>query len=167
MYTRRFFAAAASASFMAATPLEAGAQTCSVPFDRARFQKYIDLYCAFDPAFMEFYAEDVVMKLGPLQAKGRQAIYDLFKPRRDNIKETIDVIFFVSDANSMAAQVNGGFFCTGDIDNKDKLWPRPLKKGEVRRVRGVLLYTLDKNGKIKTIAGPPPEVVQEWHYENS
>lgn len=167
MYTRRTFLVASSAGLAAAAPLAADAQTCKAPFDRARFQKYIDLYCAFDPAFMDFYAEDVVMNLGPFQARGRQAIYDAYKPTRYNMKETIDVIFFTSDAGGMAAQVNGGFFCTGDIDNKDKRWDRPLKKGEVRRVRGVLLYTLDKNGKIKTIDGPPPEIIQDWHFEKT
>lgn len=166
MQTRRTFLTAASAGFAAAIPASARSQSCVVPFDQARYQKYIDLYCAFDPAFMQFYAEDVVMTLGPNRLKGRQAVYDYFTPLRYNIKETIDVTFFVADASRMAVQVNGGFICTGDI-NDTKLWGRPLKKGEARRIQGVLLYTVDKSGKIKTIGGPPPEVIHDWQIEKS
>lgn len=137
----------------------ASPQACVVPFGRDRYETYIRLYNAFDPAFLGFYADDVSMSLGPLRVQGRQAVYESFKLARANVAEDSVVTFFTSDATGMAAELIGTFTAVRDYED----FGRSVSKGQVRQGRALLIYTLDQGGLIKTIGGAAPEVVQDWH----
>lgn len=135
--------------------------------DRSRFQEYIEYFNAFDPRFAEeFYADDAVMELGPDNVRGRRAIFERFKELRNGIDEKIvSVDFFVSDATGVAALITGEFRATEDIDNP---WfsPHTVKKGSVRRQRGVVLYGVE-NGKFTLIKAVPPEILNDWRLEDA
>lgn len=162
MNTRRRLIATSAALAAASVPLKSQAQACQPLFDRARYEKYLALYNALDPAFLDFYAEDVTMSLGPMQIKGRQAVFEAFKFARANTRETSEITFFASDANGMAVQLKGTFVALSDFSDIVSKG-RAVRKGQVRHGSGVLLYTLDAAGRIKTIGGSAPEVVKDWH----
>ena len=96
--------------------------------------------------------------------RGRSNVLDFYRHQWPFLKETLEISFFCSDATGAAAQVRSELRCIKD-NNDNKMFGRALKAGEVQRVRGYVFYTLNPQGLITEIKGPPPEVVQPWRLE--
>jgi len=137
------------------------AASCAVPFNRAAYERYVGLMNAGDPRFVEFYAEDIRFEMN---IRGRSKVLDFYRQQWPYVKERLEVSFFCSDANGAAAQVRSELRCIRD-NNDTTTFGRALKAGEVQRVRGCVLYTLNAQGLITEIKGPPPEVLQPWRLE--
>ena len=165
-HTRRaWLAGMAAPGLAAALPQAASAKVCSVPVDRRSFERYAKLFCDHDPAFMQYYTADVVLDIGSRgQIKTPQAIYDYYGKMRENFVETMDVLFFCSDAGGVAVELSGSYRCIKDAANS-AIFNRSLHEGEVRRHRGIVLYTLE-GGKFKLIRGPKAEVTSDWRMES-
>ncbi|EIZ79131.1 hypothetical protein WSK_2318 [Novosphingobium sp. Rr 2-17] len=156
--------AAALTTVMAGATLPGIAQAASggKGMPRARFNKYIELYNANDPGFTQFYDDDVVMETVP-PLKGASTIGDFRKVLGTYVNEHITVEFFVSDENGVAAQFLGEFTCVRDmpITALSGLFGKAVKKGQVLRQRGIILYGL-KNGKFTFVRAAPPIILQDW-----
>lgn len=127
-------------------------------FDRAAYDRYIRLMNASDARFVDYYADDIEFIMN---IRGKAGVLNFYAAQRPYIKETLDVIFFCSDATGAAAEVHSELRCIQDC-NDTSIFGRALKAGEVQRIRGCLLYGLNDHGKIAQIHGPPPEILQPW-----
>lgn len=151
---------------MALAATSAKAETsCEAPrggISRKEFDRYVALYNAADPAFIQFYQDDVVMETVP-PLKGAAAIGDFRKELGAYVVEHITVEYFVSDENGAAAQFLGEFSCIRDmpITALGGLFGKGVKKGQVLRQRGIILYGV-KNGKLTFIRAAPPIILQDW-----
>jgi hypothetical protein len=137
------------------------AASCSVPFNRAAYQRYVGLMNAEDPRFVEYYAEDIKFEMN---IRGRSNVLDFYRHQWPLVKETLEISFFCSDAFGAAAQVRSELRCLKD-NNDTTIFGRALKAGEVQRVSGYIFYTLNAQGQITEIKGPPPEILQPWRLE--
>lgn len=129
---------------------------------RAQYDKYIELYNANDPAFVQFYDENVVMEtVPPLQ--GPKAIGDFRKTLSTYVNEHINVESYVSDEHGSAAQFIGEFTCVRDmpITALSGLFGKAVLKGQVLRQRGIILYGV-KDGKFTFVRAAPPIILQDW-----
>jgi hypothetical protein len=137
------------------------ADSCSAPFDRAAYERYVGLMNAEDPRFVDYYDEDIQFEMN---IRGRSKVLDFYRHQWPYIKETLEISFFCSDATGAAAQVRSVLRCYKD-NNDTTIFGRVIKAGEVQRVRGYVFYRLNAQGLITVIKGPPPEVVQPWRLE--
>ncbi len=137
------------------------AASCSVPFNRTAYERYVGLMNAADPRFVEYYADDI--KFG-MNIRGRSNVLDFYRHQWPQVKERLEISFFCSDATGAAAQVRSELRCIKD-NNDTTIFGRALKAGEVQRVRGYVFYMLNAQGLITEIDGPPPEVLQPWRLQ--
>lgn len=159
------FGSLLAAGSAALCPLPGMTAACTAPVDRARFEQYLKFFAAYDPKFLDFYAEDVVLSIGARgDIRGPRAIYDFYGKLRENFIETMELLFYCADEAGTCAEIQGSYVCIKDVENSE-IFNRSIKKGEVRRHRGVVLYTLAK-GKFKWIRGTSPTVTADWHMEN-
>ena len=158
---RRALLTTSLAGGAALLPGAARAASCGVPFNRAAYERYVGLMNAEDPRFVEYYADDIKFEMN---IRGRSKVLDFYRHQWPFLKETLEISFFCSDATGAAAQVRSELRCIKD-NNDNKMFGRALKAGEVQRVRGYVFYTLNPQGLITEIKGPPPEVVQPWRLE--
>ena len=158
---RRAFLATSLVGGAALLPGAARAASCTVAFNRAAYERYVGLMNAEDPRFVEYYAEDIKFEMN---IRGRASVLDFYRHQWPYLKETLEISFFCSDATGAAAQVRSELRCIKN-NNDTKMFGRALKAGEVQRVRGYVFYTLNSQGLITEIKGPPPEVVQPWRLE--
>ena len=146
----------------AALPLLPGkAAACRVPFDRAGYDRYVQLMNASDPAFAEYYADDIMYVMG---IRGRANVMNFYARQRPYVTESLEVLFFCSDATGAAAEVHSKLRCIKGCDDT-AIFGRALKAGEVQRTHGFLVYVLNAQGMITEIKGPPPEILQPWRIE--
>lgn len=154
----------ALAGFAASVPGIALAKGHGVPVDRAAFERYAKVFCAYDRAFLDFYADDVTLEIGPRKLVGKEAVWGHFGKLHANFVETMEVIWFASDARGVAVEMNGSYRCTKSVENSE-IFGRSVQEGEVRRIRGIVLYTLDARGKFNYIHGGKPAVISDWTME--
>ena len=165
MITRRLAAAQALSLGALLVPSAYAAETCTDDakvMTRENYDQYIKLYNACDRHFTNFYQEDVVMEtVPPLQ--GRQAINDFRNELRHYVIEHITVEFFVPGSTGAAAQLLGSFSCVNDmpVTALSGLFGRAIKKGQVLKQRGAILYGVE-DGRFKWIRAFPPIVVHDW-----
>ncbi len=152
-------ASLAGGTALLGSPVRAQSQCGS--FDRAAYDRYVALMNAQDLRFAEYYAGDIRFEMG---LRGKPAVLDFYRTQWLHVIETLAIDFFCSDAQGAAAQVRSELRCIRDF-NDSTIFGRALKAGEVQRVRGYLFYSLDDEGRIAEIKGPPPEVLQPWHLE--
>ena len=165
MITRRLAAAQALSLGALLVPSAYAAETSTDDakvMTRENYDQYIKLYNACDRHFTNFYQEDVVMEtVPPLQ--GRQAINDFRNELRHYVIEHITVEFFVPGSTGAAAQLLGSFSCVNDmpVTALSGLFGRAIKKGQVLKQRGAILYGVE-DGRFKWIRAFPPIVVHDW-----
>ena len=133
------------------------------PFDRAAYDRYIRLMNSSSPQVVDYYADDVWFVLN---IRGKAAVRDFYARHRPFVRESIEVLFFCSDAGGAAAEVHSTMRCIKDCDDTS-IFGRPLKAGEVLRTHGFLFYVLNTRGLIVQIKGPPPEILQAWRMEGA
>ena len=158
---RRAFLATSLVGGAALLPGTARAASCGVAFNRAAYERYVGLMNAEDPRFVEYYADDIKFEMN---IRGRSSVLDFYRHQWPYLKETLEISFFCSDATGAAAQVRSELRCIKDFSDA-RMFGRALKAGEVQRVRGYVFYTLNAQGLITEIKGPPPEVLQPWRLE--
>ena len=158
---RRQFLAGAVAGAAALAPLPGQAAERRIRFDRAAYDRYVSLMNAGDLRFVDYYADDIRFVM---DIRGKAGVLDFYTRQRPYVKETLDVLFFCSDATGAAAEVRSDLRCIRDCDDTS-IFGRALKAGEVQRSRGCLLYVLNARGMITEIKGPPPEILQPWRVE--
>jgi hypothetical protein len=161
MPNRRSFFAASLAGAAILSPLPGRAACRGVPLDRAAYDRYVARFNAADPRFTDYYADDIKFLMN---IRGKAGVLEFYARQRPYVKESLEVLFFCSDATGAAAEVHGAFRCIKDCDDPS-IFGRALKAGEVQRTHGYLLYGLDSQGKIAEVKGPPPEIVQPWRIE--
>jgi hypothetical protein len=129
---------------------------------RSDFDKYVELYNAADPTFTRFYQDDVVMETVP-PLTSAAAIRDFRRELQAYVSEHITVEYYVADETGSAAQFLGEFRCVRDmpVTALSGLFGKAVKKGQVLRQRGIILYGV-KNGKFKWIRAAPPIILQDW-----
>lgn len=130
-------------------------------FDRAAYDRYLALMNARDVRFLDFYAADVRFEMG---ITGKDAVLDFYRRQWVNVTETLAVDFFCSDATGAAAQVRSELRSVRDFEDST-IFQRTMRAGEVQRVRGYVFYSLNSDGLITEIKGPPPEILQPWQME--
>jgi hypothetical protein len=156
---RRAFLATSLVGAGAFLPRAARASaSCPVPFNRAAYERYVGLMNTEDLRFADYYAEDINFGMN---IRGKSKVLDFYRHQWPRVKETLEISFFCSDATGAAAQVQSELRCLKD-DSDTTIFGRALKAGEVQRVRGCIFYTLNAQGLITEIKGPPPEVLQPW-----
>jgi hypothetical protein len=128
-------------------------------FDRARFERYIGLFDESDPAVMDFWAEDVVMHLGPHVLETPRGLYEHFKNLHQFMAERNQLLFFVSDERRMAVKLRGEMTAVRDFEMDSMR----AKQGMVQRIEGVVLYELD-GGRIKSIDCQPVTELNHWEH---
>jgi hypothetical protein len=96
-----------------------------------------------------------------MNIQGKAGVLAFYARQRPYIRETLKILFFCSDRKGAAAQVHSEVHCIRDCDNTT-LFGRALKVGEYQTIRGCLLYSLNDQGKIIEINGPPPEILTPW-----
>jgi len=168
MQTRRTLmtqALAASAASAALASAAQAAEACvpkSKVITRDRFDKYVALYNAADPTFIQFYNDDVVMETVPPLTSATE-IQRFRRELGAYVIETIHVEYYVSDENGAAAQFLGEFRCIRDmpLTAMSGLFGKAVKKGQVLKQRGAILYGV-ANGKFKFIRAFPPIILQDW-----
>lgn len=129
---------------------------------RAEYDRYIKLYNAADPAFIDYYQPDVVMETVP-PLTSAAAIQQFRRDLSVYISEHITVEYFVSDETGAAAQFLGEFTCVRDmpITAFSGLFGKAVKQGQKLRQRGIILYGV-RNGKFTFIRASPPIILQDW-----
>lgn len=130
-------------------------------FNRAAYDRYVGFMNAGDPRVIDFYADDIKFVM---QIRGRAAVRDFYARQRPFVTESLEVLFFCSDATGAAAEVRSQLRCIRDCDDTT-IFGRKLKAGEVQRTHGYLVYVLNADGLIAEIKGPPPEILQPWRIE--
>jgi ketosteroid isomerase-like protein len=158
---RRAFLAGSIASAASLLPASTQAAVRHAPFDRAAYDRYIESMNRGDLRFADYYADDIAFVM---DIRGKAAVLAFYDRQRPYIRETLKVLFFCADDKGAAAQVHSEVRCIRDCDDIT-LFGRALKAGERQTIRGCLLYSLDAQGKIIAISGPPPEILTPWRLE--
>jgi len=158
---RRGFLMTSLAGAVALPLLPSRAVSRRVPFDRLAYDRYVRLMNGSDPRFAEYYDDDIkfVMRI-----RGKANVLNFYARQRPFVTESLEVLFFCSDATGAAAEVRSKLRCIKDCDDTT-IFGRALKAGEVQRTHGYLLYVLNAQGMITEIKGPPPEIMQPWRIE--
>jgi len=152
----------ASIAGAAALPLLKGrAAECRVPFDRAAYDRYVQLMNASDPRIGEYYADDIKYVMG---IRGKANVQKFYDRQRPYVRESLEVLFFCSDATGAAAEVRSKLRCLKDCDDTT-IFGRALKAGQVQRTHGYLFYALNAQGLITEMKGPPPDIIEAWRIE--
>jgi hypothetical protein len=133
---------------------------CRVPFDRAAYGRYVALMNARDTRFTDYYADDIKFEMN---ISGKAGVVKFYADQWAFMRETLAIVSFCSDTTGAAAEVRSELRCIKDYDGT-AIFGRVLKAGEVQIVRGYVFYSLNAQGLITQIKGPPPEVLQPWQF---
>lgn len=126
--------------------------------DRERYASYLDCFNRGDFAhFGDYYADDIVFVLGDLRSfHGLDELTAFYKEVKGRVRETQTALQVVIDEGGVAAELDSTFLALED-------WPEfvsgPLKKGDVYRRRGLIMYTL-RDGKFSYIRSGRQKVLE-------
>lgn len=113
------------------------------------FQKYIDRFNGQDPtAFDDYLASDLAVFNGGLTITGVQGMKDHYAKIWPDFIETVNVLRYVSDADSIGVQMWTHFEAIGD--RPDSLFGA-VQKGETFDFRGLVMYEVNAEGKFSAI----------------
>jgi hypothetical protein len=116
---------------------------------RERYDEYIRRFNVEDAtAFDEFLAPDMRMQNGTLVYCGVQGMKDHYAKIWGTLRETLNVLRFVSDAGTLAVQMWTHFEALTDADQTIF---GPLRAGECLDYRGVIMYRIDASGRFADI----------------
>jgi SnoaL-like domain len=117
--------------------------------NRARFDGYIARFNAEDAtAFDDFLAPDMRMENGTLVFHGVEGMKAHYAKIWGTLRETLNVLRFVSDADTLAVQMWTHFEALVDVD--DSIFG-PLRRGECLDYRGVIMYRIGPDGRFTDI----------------
>jgi hypothetical protein len=130
---------------------------------REEFQRYLDLFNANDPRFLEYYHDDVVLELGATTIRTPQGIRDFYAEVKAHIHEKVELAHFVADATGIAAELPTEFRVYRDWENG--FFQRPLKAGEVMRTISFVLYRVEDR-RFRHIRSARYRLVHDWRMES-
>ena len=149
MHKREFLKAGAGLA-LAAVSVSGKAATPGV-MTREDYLRYVTLFNANDPAFIEYYAPDVVFEVGTTTMQGATTIRDFYANVKQYIKEEVEVTMFVADENTVAPEVSAETSLREQAlrDLLDQLSYRERRVLELRYgLRGEKPRTLDELGRM-------------------
>lgn len=158
---RRGLLVATITAAVSLVPRPGGAAGRRAILDRAAYDRYVRLMNASDPRVVDYYADDIKFVMN---IRGKASVSKFYDSQRPYVRETLEVLFFCSDAKGAAVEVLSELRCIRDCDDT-AIFNRALKVGEVQRTHGYLFYTLNSDGLITEIKGPLPEIIQPWRIE--
>lgn len=130
--------------------------------DRAQYDDYVACFNRGDfDGFSKYYDDDVVFELGDLRVlRGRDEIVAFYREVKERIRETFTPLQVVMDEEGVAVESETEFVALDD-------WPDfvsgPMRKGDVFRRRGLVMYTL-RDGKFSRIRSARTKViVSPWN----
>lgn len=129
--------------------------------DRQGYAAYLECFNRGDfDRFASYYREDVVFELGDLRVvRGLNELVAFYREVRARVRETQRPLQVVIDDGGVAAELESDFLALED-------WPEfvsgPLKKGDVYRRRGLIMYTV-QDGRFSYIRSARQKVlVSPW-----
>lgn len=130
--------------------------------NRAQFDEYVAAFNRADfEGFTKYYADDIVFELGDMRSfRSRREIEDFYREVKTRVREKLTVLKTVIDDEGMAAEVETEFLALED-------WPEfisgPMKKGDVFKRRGLIMYDLNPEGKFTRIRSARTKVlISPW-----
>jgi hypothetical protein len=119
---------------------------------RDDYQAYIDAFMRGDfEGFTRYYAPDVRLSLagGQVVLEGPDEIAGFYRNVFKRIRESLEILTFVSDEETLAAEVKTEFTALEDYPD---FTVRPMRKGESARIVSFVFYRL-RDGKFTDIRG--------------
>ena len=115
---------------------------------RARFQAYIDAFNRNDPAYGDYYDDDVVLVIaGKTELRGPRAIHDFYTRVKTETRRTIQVNRYLSTPGRIAVELQSEFLALQDVPD---FTAGAMKKGDRIFINTFVLYEL-KNGRFARI----------------
>jgi hypothetical protein len=118
--------------------------------DEKRFREYLSAFNAADyDTLVRYYSDDVTFSFANgITLQGRDGVVAFYRPLHQAVKETVDIMFLVTDDHHIAVELAAEFRALKDYDG----FPRgPLKAGDLVRVISFVHYDLDSNGRFNQI----------------
>jgi hypothetical protein len=141
-----------------------GGAAASGTMTRDEYRRYLELFNANDPRFIEYYHPDVIFELGATTMQGATTIRDFYANVKQYIKEQVDLTVFVADEHTVAVEIPTRFECIRDW--QDSFWGVPLKQGQVMRIISWGFYTL-AGGKFTHIKSARYKLIHDWQPEGA
>lgn len=160
---KREFLKAGTGLALASVATQGSAAAASGALTREEYQRYVDLFNANDPRFIEYYHPDVVLELPGSEIHGDTGIRDFYANVKKYIKEQVDVTVFVADEHTVAVEIPTRFECIEDW--ADSFWGVPLKKGQVMRIISFGFYQVEDR-KFKRVKSARYKMINDWQFEN-
>jgi hypothetical protein len=108
--------------------------------ERRRFDQYIARFNAEDAsAFDDFLAADMTMQNGRLKYSGVQGMKDHYAKIWGKMKETLEVLDYVTDGERLAIQMHTRFDVL--MDSQDTPFG-PVREGERFDYEGLIMYRI-------------------------
>ncbi len=161
---KREFLQAGAGLALTAVAIQGRAAAASGALTREEYLRYVELFNANDPAFIEYYAPDVLFEVGTTTMQGATTIRDFYANVKQYIKEQVDVTMFVADETTLAVEIPTRFECIKDWD--DSFWGVPLKQGQVMRIISWGFYTL-ADRKFTHIKTARYKMIHDWQMEQA
>ncbi len=115
---------------------------------REHFQAYIDAFNRNDPAYGDYYDEDVVLVIaGKTELRGPRAIHDFYTRVKSETRRTIQVNRYLSTPERIAVELQSEFLALQDVPD---FTAGAMKKGDRIFINTFVLYEL-KNGRFARI----------------
>ncbi len=162
MNKREFLTLGAGSLLLGATAPVLAAD--SGPLTREEYQRYLDLFNANDPRFIEFYHPEVEFELNGTQMKGNTTIRDFYANVKKYIKEEVTCTEYVASETTVAVEIPTRFECIADWD--DSFWGVPLKKGQVMRIITFGFYKV-QDRKFIGIKTARYKIIHDWQLETA
>jgi len=131
---------------------------------RAEYQRYLDLFNANDPRFIEYYHPEVEFELGGTWMQGDTTIRDFYANVKKYIKEEVTCTEYVADETTVAVEIPTRFECIEDWE--DSFWGVPLKKGMVMRLITFGFYKV-QDRKFIGIKTARYKIIHDWQLETA
>lgn len=128
---------------------------------RDDYQRYLDLFNANDPRFIEYYHPDVEFELGSTRMQGDTAIRDFYAEVKRYIKEEVTCTEYVSNETTVAVEIPTTFECI--VDWEDSFWGVPLKKGQQMRIITFGFYKV-QDRKFRAIKTARYKMIHDWQF---
>jgi hypothetical protein len=162
MNKRDFLLGSAGTALLGLAPTGKAAQSGALT--RAEYERYVELFNANDPRFIEYYHPDVVFEVGTTTMQGATTIRDFYANVKQYIKEEVTITMFVADEHTVAVEIPTRFECIKDWD--DSFWGVPLKQGQVMRIISWGFYAVEDR-KFTSIKSMRYKQIHDWQFENA
>jgi hypothetical protein len=149
---------------LAGIAVDSGAADAANILSRDEYQRYLDLFNANDPRFIDYYHPEVVLELGDSEIRGATGIREFYANVKQYIREQVDCTMYVADEHTVAVEIPTRFECIADWE--DSFWGVPLSKGQVMRIITFGFYQVE-NKRFRHIKTARYRVLHDWRMEET